>query len=249
MATLQLQFSEAYKRVSDFLGTGTSPTGTPLTKAKDIVYRAYRKFLFPFDTSTGQVYVWSFLRRSGTLILTPGKWKYRLPGDFSGLSYGFKYDNGENLSNPQKIDTAKLRAMRSISVATSASPAYYAINATQFDEEIKQGYEVWFQSPPSGTGTFKYEYIFEPQKPEDDTDLFVGGVRGSEVIMQLAVGIAESQENEGPGPQTQMGQELLTALMRYDQMYVPNNIELDPELADAVPNFRRQSFQPAEGGQ
>ena len=249
MATLQLTFEDVYKRVSDFLGLGTSPTGTNLTKVKDITYRAYRKFLVPLDPATGQIYVWSFLRKTGTLITEVGKWKYRLPGDFVGLVSGFKYNEGENIANPQKVDISKLRALRSVSIASSTNPSYYAINTAYFDESIRPGYEVWFHGPPSISGTYQYEYIFEPSKPEDTTDLFVGGVKGSEVIMQLAVGLAELQEDSTTGPQIAVGTEMLTSLIRYDQRYIPNAVEIDPEISESVPNFRRRSFQPAEGNQ
>jgi hypothetical protein len=224
MASLILSFSDVYSRVSDFLGLGTSPTGTNLTKVKDITYRAYRKFLFPLDTQTKQVYVWSFLRKTGTLITEANKYEYVLPEDFVGLVSGFKYDAGENKDNPQKIDVSKLRAIKAI----------------PYNLDTGANYSVLFYKTPSGSVTFKYEYIFDPEKPSATTDIFVGGVRGSEVIMQLALGVAELQDDDTAGPQEAKAQEMLAAFMAYDQQYIPNAVEIDPELQESIPNFRRE---------
>lgn len=243
MASLILTFEDTYKRVSDFLGLGTSPTGTNLTKVKDITYRAYRKFLFPFNPATGQIYVWSFLRKTGTLITAADKWQYTLPEDFVGLVSGFKYDAGENKNNPQKIDTSKLRALRSVSVATAANPDYYAINSNPYNKDTGASYEVCFYKTPSDSVTFKYEYIFDPEKPSATTDYFVGGVRGSEVIMQLALAIAELQEDDIAGPQDAKANEMLNAFIAYDMQYIPNAVELDPELQESIPPFRRERLQ------
>jgi hypothetical protein len=240
MASLILSFSDVYSRVSDFLGLGTSPTGTNLTKVKDITYRAYRKFLFPLDTQTKQVYVWSFLRKTGTLITEANKYEYVLPEDFVGLVSGFKYDAGENKDNPQKIDVSKLRALRSQSIATASNPDYYAIKAIPYNLDTGANYSVLFYKTPSGSVTFKYEYIFDPEKPSATTDIFVGGVRGSEVIMQLALGVAELQDDDTAGPQEAKAQEMLAAFMAYDQQYIPNAVEIDPELQESIPNFRRE---------
>lgn len=251
MASLILSFSDVYKRVSDFLGLGISPAGTNLTKVQDITYRAYRKFLFPLNPATGQVYVWSFLRKPGTAVLQASKWKYQLPDDFVGLVSGFKYDAGENVDNPQRIDISKLRALRSVSVAEDDNPDYYAINSTLYDPSTSSDYEVWFYKTPNQSLTFKYEYIFDPEKPSATTDYFVGGVRGSEVIMQIALGMAELQEDDTAGPQNEMADKMLQAFINYDQQYIPNSIEIDPELQESIPNFRREKMlglrNPKEG--
>lgn len=252
MASLILTFEDVYKRVSDFLGLGTSPTGTNLTKVKDITYRGYRKFLFPFNLQNGQIYVWSFLRRTGTLITSASKSQYTLPVDFVGLVSGFKFDAGENKDNPQRIDISKIRALRSISVAEAANPEYYAIASNPYSAETGANYEAWLYKTPNVALIYKYEYIFDPEKPSATTDLFVGGVRGSEVIMQLALAIAELQEDDIAGPQNDKATELLNAFIAYDQQYIPNAVEIDPDIRESVPFFRfermRQIAAPAPPG-
>lgn len=247
MSSLILTFENAYKRVSDFLGLGLSPTGSNLTKVKDIVYRGYRKFLFPFNPITGQIYVWSFLRKTGTLITKTGESKYILPAEFVGLVSGFKYDAGENKDNPIRIDISKLRALRSISVAEAANPEYYAISSTPYDKDTGTTYEVWFYKTPNAALTFKYEYIFDPDKPTADSDIFVGGVRGSEVIMQLALAVAELQEDDTAGPQDTKAVEMLNAFIAYDQQYIPNAVETDPDIRESVPFFRLERMRALTG--
>jgi len=252
MASLILTFQDVYTRVSDFLGIGTSPAGTNLTKVKDITYRAYRKFLFPYNPQTHQIYIWSFLRRTGSIETSIGKYDYRLPDDFVGLVSGFKFDAGENKDNPQRIDISKFRALRSISVTTD-TPEYYAITSSPYDADAGVSYEVWFYKTPDAVYIYKYEYIFDPVKPSATTDIFVGGVRGSEVIMQLALAIAELQEDDIAGPQNDKADMLLAAFIAYDQQYIPNAIEDDPDLTQSIPNFRREALlrslqPPAAGG-
>lgn len=240
MASLILTFEDAYKRVSSFLGFGTSPAGTNLTTVKDIVYRAYRSFLFPLDPATGQSYVWSFLRKTGSVITKANFYSYELPEDFVGLVSGFKYDAGENKDNPIQINMSKLRALRSQSVATAANPEYYAINVEPFDMATGSRYSVNFYKTPSGAVTFKYDYIYDPVKPSATTDVFIGGVRGSEVIMQLALGVAELQEDEMAGPQEAKAKEMLDAYIKYDKQYIPNAVEIDPDKQEHIPSFRKR---------
>jgi hypothetical protein len=253
MDSLILSFEDVYKRVSDFLGLSTSPAGTNLTKVKDITYRAYRKFLFPYNPQTRQIYVWSFLRRTGLIKTVINKYDYKLSDDFVGLVSGFKFDAGENKDNPQRIDISKFRALRSISV-TTGTPEYYSIIASPYHTDTGASYEVWFYKTPDAVYTYKYEYIFDPPKPSATTDIFVGGVRGSEVIMQLALAIAELQEDDMAGPQNDKADMMLAAFIAYDQQYIPNAIEDDPDLTQSIPNFRRDALlrslqPPVAGGQ
>jgi len=248
MASLVLDFSDIYTRVSDFLGLGTSPTGDDLTKVKDITYRGYRRFLFPFDTASGRPYIWSFLRKTGTLSTGIGKHKYTLPSEFVGLVSGFKFDAGEDKANPQRIDISKLRGLRSVST-TAGTPKYYAIAVSPYDTETGIVYETWFHRPPDAVYNYKYEYIFDPDKPTETTDVFVGGIRASEVILQCAIAIAELQEDDIAGPQEAKAGEMLRAYIEYDKIYLPNAVEIDPDISLSIPNFRRERLmRPAAGG-
>jgi len=199
MSSLILDFETVYVKVSEFLGLGSSPAGTNLTTVKDITHRGYRKFLFPVNLQTNEVYIWSFLKKTGTLVTQTGQANYVLPSDFIGLESGFKFDAGEDNTNPVKIDISKLRAMRSLSVVTGI-PSYYAISLGPYDIETGAFYEVSFYKPPNTTLTYKYEYIFDPPELSATTDYFVGGVRASEVILDCALAVAELQEDDVAGP-------------------------------------------------
>jgi hypothetical protein len=243
MASLAVNFTTATKRVSDFLGFtstyDTAPTGANLTRCQDIVYRAYRKFLFPMNPDTKQVHIWSFLRKTGTLITEASKYQYTLPSDFVGLVSGFKFDAGENKDNPQKIDISKLRAKRSISTGTTDNPDFYAITSGLYSLETGTTYEVWFCKTPNTALTYKYIYIFDPEKPSATTDLFVGGIRAGEVVLALALGIAEVQEDDTPGPRSTEADKLLSDFINFDLMYNPTSIEFDPNMQESIPSFRR----------
>jgi len=245
MSSLILDFTTITKRVSDFLGFtstyDTAITGANLTRCKDIVYRAYRRYLFPTDMKTGQIYVWSFLHKTGTLVTEKSKWQYSLPADFIGLISGFKFNSGENVSNPKKIDISKLRAFRNASIAETDNPEYYAIVPGLFSVETGLSYDVWFHKTPNTSLTYKYEYIFEPEKPIETTDLFVGGIKGSEVVLQCALAAAELQEDEVAGPQEAKAAMMLDAFISYDMQYM-SNPEIDPNILSDMPAFRKANM-------
>lgn len=237
MSSLALSFENIYKKVSEFLGLGSSPADSNLTKVKDIVYRGYRRFLYPANPQTGEVYIWSFLRKSGTLITQTGQGDYPLPSDFTGLIFGFKFDAGENEDNPKRIDMSKLKSMRSVAI-TTGTPEYYAINVNPYDVETGLFYGVSFYKPPSAALTYKYEYVFDPPKPVETTDLFVGGVRASEVILDCALAAAELQEDDVTGPKEVKATQSITSLIEYDKIHLLSAIELDPNLLPNIPRFR-----------
>ena len=68
---LSLTFGSIYSRVSDYLGTGLSPAGEDLTRAKLYAMDGYRQFLMGIDPRTGRAYQWGFLVPSATLNLLP----------------------------------------------------------------------------------------------------------------------------------------------------------------------------------
>jgi len=237
MATLQLAFSDLYGKVSEFLGTGSSPTGAELTTAKDLVYRGYRRFLFPVILETNKIYVWSFLRKTGTLNTAIGTASYSLPTDLIGLISGFKFDNGENKDNPVKINMSQLRALRSKSVANDV-PEYYAINMGDYDVTVIAPYYAWFHSPPDAVYTYKYDYIFEPAKPTADAELFVGGALASEVILECALAEAELQMDDALEIHATKAKEMISSFIDYDSSYFPNSNESDSDNKLFVPSFR-----------
>ena len=193
--SLKLSYSDVYKSVSAYLGLGTSPAGDDLTKVKDIVSRAYRRFLMPIDTSSGTVYRWSFLNRTATMSTVSGTSVYDLPEGFGGFSMPFKFTTPMSY-NPVEKPIEFIYQQRTSTTATGY-PLYYALQTGDYDQITGQRYKVDFWPTPNGVYNYYYTYIFTPPKLINDDDLFVGDELSSEIMLELAMAVAELQEKDG----------------------------------------------------
>jgi len=221
MGSLVLKYSDVYTAVSRYLRLSRTPTGNDLTLCKEITDRAYRNFLYPVHPETGYLHTWSFLRKRGSIKTVIGEHRYQLDGDFVSILTSPKLVNGENLRNPEYIDVAKYNGLRTRSVAQN-TPTYYCVDIGDYHTELGQLHEVKFWNVPDAALDYEYHYIFEPSAPENATDFFVGGVRASEVIMQMAVAEAEKQEDESKGEQKEEADRLMFAYMAWDKAYAMN---------------------------
>ena len=234
MASLALTFSDVYTKVSEFLGLGSSPSGSNLTKVQDITNRAYRKFLFPVS-SGGVVHNWSFLKKEGHLSISQGTWKYDLPDDYRSMIVGPKKYEGANTRNPSVATQSKILGLHNTS-QVEAQPLYYCVNTGAFDNSVGQRHEIWFWSIPDAAYNYTFVYGFEPKKLDVSTDVFIGGFRESEVILELALACAEQQEDDVAGTHSQSSAAMLDALIQWD---VAHNIsiskEADPDIQKMFP--------------
>lgn len=230
MANLELTFSELYTKISEYLGFtsySTAPTGTDLTRCKDITYRGYRRFLFPVEEQTKQPYFWSFLRKEGTLITTNTKWKYQLPEDLVCLAVGMKFTNAENYPPLEVRDDAFILNMRSLAT-TAAIPRFCAVINSEFNKKTGYRKELQLFPTPNATFTYHYMYIFNPVKPDTSTDFMVGGTVAAETILQCCIAAAELQEKPEQiqagqaGYQEMKAREMLQTLIQYDKMLNKN---------------------------
>lgn len=216
MAQLTWTFQDVYTKVSEFLGMGSSPTGTNLTLAKDIVYRGYISFLSPVRRDTGDCHQWSFLKTEASLVTQSGHWKYPLPQNYRELVDEVVYEEDEGYSPIRKVPMSKIRSLRS-GLSSQSYPIMCGVTWGRYDPNQGHGKDICFYPTPNGTYHLKYEYVFMPPKPVNDTDLFVGGPEASEVILQCCLAVAEFQEDEVLGVQNQKAAEMLAELMRVDE--------------------------------
>ena len=146
MAELTLAFSDYYTHVSEFLGLGSSPAGTNLTKVKDIVYRGYRRFLYPTvrDPRTGKKapHHWSFLQRYYSIVTEANKWKYALPEDFGRILTDPEFSANKGYNTLMKRNSEFILKQRN-TLDYSSYPWYYAINNSEYDVEIGTTWEMW----------------------------------------------------------------------------------------------------------
>lgn len=247
MADLQLTFSEVYEQVADFLGLGTSPTGDDLTKVKKIVHRAYRKFLFPVDPKLHRTYIWSFRQQSGKITTLADKWQYELPKGFSKFTSKLTLEEDSTYPNPTYTSENRIMDRRSAS-DTSGYPRFYALRAATYHREIGQSYEVIFWPKPDAEYVYNYRYLFTPPKLEDDDDYFVGGAEASECILELALAVAEMQEDDTRGIHFEESSRLIHQLMEADKTIAPDTVGInhDPSIVSVWPGIRHDDPNPRE---
>jgi hypothetical protein len=221
MSSLKLTYGDIYTQVSEFLRIGSTPTGSDLTLVQNIVKRAYRKFLYPVHPESGLFHTWSFLRKREILTTKSDIYRYELPTDFVSMLTSFKMVGGENKRNPEYVDIATINGLRTTDISRNL-PKYFCIDIGNYHKEFGQLHEVKFWNTPDTEYTYEYSYIFEPSMPDTDTDVLVGGARASEVLLQMALAEAESQEDEDAGVQTSKANNMLAAYMIWDKAFSLN---------------------------
>lgn len=215
MAALTLTFEELYKKVSDFLALGTSPSGDVLTKVKEIVHRGYRNFLYPIDKRTGKDYCWSFLKQLYTINIQEGKWKYALPENFSELLVDPFYDDDDGYTALTKITPEQLLNLRVVSVETNPS-VFYALAATPYELSVGSKYEIWIHGEPDSSYILRVFYRIDPLEPSETGDALVGGVKATEAILENCYAIAETQEDDVIGIHYKIAKGLTQDLIAID---------------------------------
>lgn len=215
MTALTLTFEDLYKRVSDFLSLGTSPSGIVLTKVEEIVHRGYRNFLYPIDKKTGKEYCWSFLKRLHTINILTRKWKYAVPEDFSELLTDPVFDDDDGYISLTKITPEALLDLRVASIVTNP-PAFYAIATSPYDLEIGTKYEIWLHEEPGSSYILRMLYRIDPLEPSTTSDLLVGGVKATEAILESCLAVAETQEDDEIGIHYKIAKGLIQNLIAAD---------------------------------
>lgn len=212
MVTLQFTFEELYKKVSEFLGLGTSPSGTNLTLCKDIVYAGYRRFLV--------AHTWTFLKRYDKLYTTADKFDYELPADFSEMVGSFVFDDSDGHPPIEQRSESEIMDMRAAN-DMSGYPSYCTIRPGHYTKETGQRYEVIFYPEPNGIYVLHYSCLIMPEKLSATTDVPIGGADMSECIKTLCIAEAESSQDDTAGVQEGKGQRLLAEAIKKDNRRKP----------------------------
>jgi len=223
MASMQWTFSDVYTKVAEFLGLGSSPTGTDLTKVKDLVYRGYMLFLLPIHPRKGNHYTWSWLEQEATLRTESGKWEYLLPSDFFKFCRKMEYDSTETKYPINEVTVRAVMNNRAVS-ASSTAPTGYAVRTSKFDTRVGSTKELVIWPTPNAVYNLNYSYVITPEKPVNDTDLFIGGPLESEAILECCLAAAESQEDETAGIHTKNAYETISKMILADEGDSPTTV-------------------------
>lgn len=223
MASMKWNFQDVYSKVSSYLGTGATPTGDDLTSAKDIVFRGYMKFLLPINPRDSEIYIWSYLKQPWKLHLETNKWEYTLPEDFERFERDLEYDPEERTGRLVKTSEQAIMSNRS-TLQFLSYPTVYALRAGKFDSAVGSSKEMIMYPTPTQRSVINSTYVMTPPKPEEDTDYFIGGVLESEAILQCCIAVAENEQDEIIGVQTQKAVDMVQSLIRKDMGSAPNTV-------------------------
>ncbi len=223
-ASMRWTFSNVYTKVSEYLGTGSSPTGTNLTRAKDIVYRGYMKFLMPVTPKDEEIYIWSWLRQPWKITMEPNKWEYPLPLDFDRFYRRLQFD-AEETSLINMTQTSEREIMRSRNLLEFNSyPQKYALRTAKYDRKVGSVKELIVYPTPTARTIINSTYVMTPEKPTGDDHFFIGGPMESETILQCCIAVAENEQDERIGVETKKAIDLIQALIRKDKGVAPDTV-------------------------
>ncbi len=221
MSDLQLNFSDIYTAVSDFLAMGLTPTGTNLTKVKDLTYRGYRRFLLPKYVRNGRMHSWSFLRQEATIKTSASVWQYPLPSDFQYFWYPIEYGEDSNYPTPQPVTMRRIMELRS-AISDSSYPQYWSLTTMPYDVTAGTRYALVIHPPANGVHTLHYGYTIMPNKPTDDSHFFIGGALASECILECSLAEAEANEDDmDTSHHNDRAKDMLHACIELDLRRVP----------------------------
>lgn len=223
MATMKWTFKNVYTKVSEFLGLGSTPGTTDKAKVKDIVYRGYMKFLLPLNPRDSEIYVWTFLKQEWKIELEPNKWEYPLPEDFERFHRKIEYDADERTSQMTLVSLSNIMRERNV-MEWASHPKRYAIRTAKFDTSVGSRKELVVYPTPSNRLVVNSTYVMTPAKLEDDGDFFIGGPLESDVILQCCLAVAENDEDEVIGIETQKAVEMMQSLIRKDKGESPDTV-------------------------
>jgi hypothetical protein len=215
--SLVLPFSELYNAVSKFLGSygSSGPSGTDLTDAKAIVNTAYRRLLLYHN--------WTFLTSIRQIVTVGGTWQYELPLDFVRLKGTFRYSSTDSYPPLRERMWEQIEGYRAVS-DTSGYPDYFAIQAGEHTSETGQKWIVGLFPTPDAAYTLYYNAEIWPSKLVNDSDLHIGGPDTSEVLKQLALAQAETEQDEISGVQENKAKEMVAAAIMKDNQRRAHNL-------------------------
>lgn len=220
---LILSFSDVYTKISEFLGLGSSPAGANLTKAKDLAYRGYARFLMPLYTRTGKLHVWSFLKQDAIINTVSGQWEYELPSDFNYISIGLDYAESKNYPPLQGATMKKIRTLRAVN-SMSAYPQFWSLNTGEYSVEAGSVFNFALHPEPSQAYQLHYQYVMEPNKPTDDAHYFIGGALCSHAILECGLAEAEAQEDDTKGLHDERAETMVYKCIEQDLKRKPRDV-------------------------
>ena len=230
---MQLTLGDVQQAVSDYLGLGLTPTGDDLDKVNNIIYRGYRNFLSAVNPRTNKSHTWSWLRKEAELSFESGVWTYDLPTDFKRMYRKVIYSPNDRYPPIARVSVGQVMEYRMWQEAASY-PILCAVQAGEYTVDAAQTKQLIVAPTPSQEYTVNYTYVMNPEFPTEESHYFVGDAQISEAILQSCLAIAEQQEDERMGVQTNLYVQIVNRMVQDDI----------PDAADTAGTIRDGHISP-----
>lgn len=224
-SSLSLTFSDLYSEVSDFMGTGLSPSGDNAIRAKKYVNAGYRTWLA--GTIPGEpAHHWSFLQVTTTLTLVANQYYVALPDDFGILRGRPKFFIGQALSGGLDERTAEeIFDLRSSQNGVVGTPRLFAIiNASPASASVSERKRMVFSPSPLSAYQLVISYRRLPGALVNDTDVPLGAQLHSDAILEACLAAAEQRSDDTQNLHTKQFLLKLAQAIELDRANAPKRL-------------------------
>ncbi|MBN2129144.1 MAG: hypothetical protein JW741_06590, partial [Sedimentisphaerales bacterium] len=206
--------------VSDQVNEDSGWESTDEDRLDGIVQAGLRQFLYPPPVGDEAAYIWSFLKKVGTVATVNADYEYDLPDDFAGDLISISFPEADGGSSLDIIDEAHLRALYA-NDDQDGTPLYAAVRAKTFTAATGQRYELLLYPKPTAIKTLTFCYSrgvdsLDPSDTDDTPNYPPGGPAYSHVLVESCLAIAEERWEDGAGDvhQQQFLRKLAAAITR-----------------------------------
>ena len=187
---------------------------------------------FTFDTSGTDYPIYKYVsttviwvegdasgETSGDTFTVTANGDYALPDDFGDLISSFSYDSSNSYPRLVERTPEFIRERRSLEAGSASYPRYYAIQAKAQGPTREQHWELALQPAPASSFTMSYGYKITPARPDNFTDILLGGPQHNMTILQAAFAQVEIHRGDTVGPQNVL----------YEKTHLPRSIRINNE--------------------
>ncbi len=183
--------------ISDYLGTGITPTGDDLTRANTLAEGGLRQFLFPPILEGEKApHRWSFMSKTTTLVVNGAN--TGLPDDFGMIEGDPSLGAGAGATTLRPMAEDRIRELIA-NYSTAGAPRLYCVRAMAFTNTTGQRWEMLcFPIPTSVTLNYTYQVNIDTPVDAGGTKYVPGGLEHSETVIASCLALAEVRHNDEP---------------------------------------------------
>jgi hypothetical protein len=224
-SSLSLTYQQLYSEVSDFLGTGITPTGDDAVRAKRLVNAGYRTWLA--GTVPGETpHKWSFLENTATLTLVANQYYIPLPDDFGTLLGCPKFAAGQAVSGGMfERSPDHVLALREGQNGAVGTPREFAVlTVAPTSASVSERRRLIMAPTPVAGYQVVIRYRRLPGALVNDTDVPLGAQLHSDTILEACLATAEQRSDDNQNLHTKQFLLKLAQAIALDRANAPKRL-------------------------